>query len=100
MCPLDAALSLPPRCYSDLLREWADYGSTDGSYRESGTALAHILGLPVSVQALETAVAEDAQDVDHFYGLRQESDEGCVRIQTTTWWERPRSGRVAALADA
>ena len=21
-CPLDAALRLPPRCYSDLLREW------------------------------------------------------------------------------
>jgi hypothetical protein len=67
VCPLDAALSLPPRCYSDLLREWATYGSTDGSYRESGAALAHILGLPVSVQALETAVAEDARDVDHFY---------------------------------
>ncbi len=66
-CPLDAAVSLPPRCYSDLLREWATYGSTDGSYRERGTALAHILGLPVSVQALETAVAEDARDVDRFY---------------------------------
>jgi hypothetical protein len=23
ICPLDAALSLPARCYSDLLREWA-----------------------------------------------------------------------------
>lgn len=67
VCPLDAALSLPPRCYSDLLREWGTYGSTDGSYRESGAALAHILGLPLSVQALETAVAEDARDVDHFY---------------------------------
>ncbi len=22
LCPLDAALSLPARCYSDLLREW------------------------------------------------------------------------------
>lgn len=67
VCPLDAALSLPPRCYSDLLREWGDYGCTDGSYRESGTALAQILGLAVSVQALETAVAEDAGDVDGFY---------------------------------
>ncbi|HEX5504291.1 MAG TPA: ISKra4 family transposase [Thermomicrobiales bacterium] len=67
VCPLDAALSLPPRCSSDLLREWADYGSTDSSYRESGTMLAHILGLPLRVQALETAVAADAQDVGSFY---------------------------------
>lgn len=67
VCPLDAALSLPPRCYSDLLRDWADYGSTDGSYRASATVLARILGQTVSPHALETAVAEDAQDVDAFY---------------------------------
>jgi len=29
--PLDAAVSLPVRCYSDLLREWAVYGTTDES---------------------------------------------------------------------
>ena len=43
--PLDAALSLPERCYSDLLREWAAFGATDQSYRESQTALERILGL-------------------------------------------------------
>jgi len=31
ICPLDAELSLPARCYSDLLREWAAYGTTDES---------------------------------------------------------------------
>jgi len=67
VCPLDAALSLPPRCYSDLLRDWADYGSTAGSYRESATALARLLGQTVSPHALATAVAEDAQEVDAFY---------------------------------
>lgn len=35
LCPLDAALSLPNRCYSDLLREWATFGATDGAYRET-----------------------------------------------------------------
>jgi hypothetical protein len=63
LCPLDAALGLPARCYSDLLREWMAYGTTDEAYRETQTLLARILGLPLSVQALETTVAEDAVDV-------------------------------------
>jgi hypothetical protein len=66
VCPLDAALSLPERCYSDVLREWATYGATDGAYRASQTVLERVLGLPLSVQAIETAVAEDAEDVAAF----------------------------------
>jgi hypothetical protein len=31
VCPLDAALSLPARCSSDLLREWLAYGTTDAA---------------------------------------------------------------------
>src|SRR3954452_5958179 len=50
-CPLDAALNLPERCYSDLLREWATFGTTDESYRESQTALERILGCHLSLQA-------------------------------------------------
>ena len=68
VCPLDAALSLPARCYSDLLREWMSYGATDESYRESQTVLERILGQALSLQALETAVAEAAGDVGAFYG--------------------------------
>ncbi len=66
-CPLDAALSLPERCYSDLLREWAAFGTTDESYRESQTALERILGRKLSLQAIETGVREDAADVTAFY---------------------------------
>ncbi len=66
-CPLDAALSLPERCYSDLLREWAAFGATDASYRESQTALERILGRPLSLQAIETTTLEDAADVTPFY---------------------------------
>ncbi len=66
-CPLDAALSLPERCYSDLLREWAAFGTTDESYRESQTALERILGRKLSLQAIETNVREDAADVTAFY---------------------------------
>jgi hypothetical protein len=66
-CPLDAALSLPEHCYSDLLREWTDYDATDGAYRETASAIERILGLDLSVAALESNLREDAQDVAAFY---------------------------------
>ena len=67
ICPLDADLSLPPRCYSDLLRDWAEYCITDESYDESSEVLQRILGLSISKLALETGVQEDATDVEAFY---------------------------------
>jgi hypothetical protein len=66
-CPLDAALSLPARCYSDLLRDWTEYGSTNESYNENLQTVERILGLTLAKQALETGVREDAIDVDAFY---------------------------------
>jgi hypothetical protein len=66
-CPLDAALSLPERCYSDLLRDWLGYESTDSAYRESTSSVARILNLDLSVAALETVVRDDAGDVAAFY---------------------------------
>ncbi len=66
-CPLDAALSLPDHCYSDLLSDWASYGSTDAAYRENQATLERILGLTLSVQALETITATAAADVSAFY---------------------------------
>jgi hypothetical protein len=66
-CPLDAELSLPPRCYSDLLRDWAEYCITNEPYDESIKVLERILGLSVSKLALETGVQEDAADVEAFY---------------------------------
>ncbi len=74
-CPLDAALSLPERCYSDLLREWAAFGTTDQSYRESQTGLERILGHSLSLQAIETNVLEDAVDVTAFYAQAPNPDE-------------------------
>jgi hypothetical protein len=67
ICPLDAELSLPPRCYSDLLRDWAEYCITDESYDESSKVLKRILGLSISKLALETSIQEDATDVEAFY---------------------------------
>lgn len=70
-CPLDAALSLPDRIYSDLLSEWASYGDTDNAFRETQTWLERVLGLDLSVQALETTLAEAAVDVEPFYEQAQ-----------------------------
>jgi hypothetical protein len=67
VCPLDAELSLPPRCYSDLLRDWAEYCTTTESYDESNHVLKRILDLSISKLALETGVQEDAVDVEAFY---------------------------------
>lgn len=67
ICPLDADLSLPMRCYSDLLRDWMAFDSTDGAYRETSTTLERILGLELSIQSLERVVLADACDVAAFY---------------------------------
>jgi hypothetical protein len=67
LCPLDAELSLPARCYSDLLREWAVYGATEASYRESQTVRERILGLSLSLQALATSSAAAGEDGAAFY---------------------------------
>lgn len=67
VCPLDAALGLPARCSSALLREWMGYGATDAAYRETQTLLERVLGQSLSVQALETCAGEDAADVAACY---------------------------------
>ena len=67
VCPLDAALSLPAHCYSDLLRDWASFATTDEAFRESQSTLERILGLSLSVQALESSAADTAQDILAFY---------------------------------
>ena len=66
-CSLDAVVSLPERCYSDLLREWTDDDATDGAYRETAHRITQILGLDLRIQALETNVITDAHDVQAFY---------------------------------
>lgn len=71
VCPLDAKLSLPGRCYSDLLRDWAEHSATNESYTESLRGLNRIFGICVSKQALETGIQEDAVDVEAFYEQKE-----------------------------
>lgn len=67
LSPLDAALSLPTRCYSDLLMESAELLAVDGAYDKGLAVLSHLLGLSVPKRALETHVAEHSSLVDAFY---------------------------------
>lgn len=79
--PLDAALSLPERCYSALLRDWAGHELTDAAFEASRRTLERILQLDLSKNALETMVREDASDVDAFYeqkGVPPKTDEGPI----------------------
>ena len=82
VCPLDAELGLPERCYSDLLREWSGFGSADASFREVVAMLERILGWPLSVQALETTAREDAVDVAAFYERPVEAEAAVVDAAT------------------
>lgn len=80
--PLDAELSLPERCYSDLLREWSGFGSADASFREVAASLERILGWSLSVQALETTAREDAVDVAAFYARPIEEEAAVAEAAT------------------
>lgn len=69
--PLDRALSLPERCYSDLLMECAEVLAVDSAYDKATQVLTRLLGVDVSVLAVETAVAEHSQAVLPFYAQRE-----------------------------
>lgn len=43
-CPLDAALDLPARCYSDLLRDWLEYALANDAYDHRIPLVIRILG--------------------------------------------------------
>ncbi len=66
-CPLDAALSLPDRCYSDFLMELASLLAVDGVFEKSLAVLARLLGLSLPKLALETWVREASAQVTPFY---------------------------------
>ena len=69
-CPLDEALSLPERCYSDLLMESAELLGVEGAYRKGLRVVARLLGLTLPELALETCVAEHSQTVKAYYAQK------------------------------
>jgi len=68
--PLDEALSLPERCYSDLLMESAELLGVEGAYSKGLRVIARLLGLTLPELALETSVAEHSQTVKAYYAQK------------------------------
>jgi hypothetical protein len=82
-CPLDEALSLPERCYSDLLMESAELLGVEGAYGKGLQVVARILGLDLSELALETGVAEHSQEVKAYYQQKApfpRDEEGSILV--------------------
>ena len=65
--PLDAALSLPARCYSDFLMEVAGLLAVDGVFDKGLEVLSRLLELDLPKLALETWVREESALVTAFY---------------------------------
>jgi hypothetical protein len=65
--PLDETLSLPERCYSDLLRDWLEFATANDAYDQAVGLVERILGHSLAKHALERLVAEDRADVEDFY---------------------------------
>lgn len=66
-CPLDEALSLPERCYSDFLMESAELLGVEEAYGKGLQVMSRLLGLNLPELALETSVAEHSQTVKTYY---------------------------------
>lgn len=82
-CPLDAALSLPDRCYSDCLMELASLLAVDGVFEKSLAVLARLLGLPLPKLALETWLREASASVTPFYAQKTAfpaAEEGSILV--------------------
>ncbi|MBU0490214.1 MAG: hypothetical protein KKA73_20815 [Chloroflexi bacterium] len=74
---------MPPRCYSDLLRDWAECDLTEDSFDTATQLLARILVFSLAKLTLETNVAEDAQDVGAFYdqkAAQAAAQEGLILV--------------------
>jgi hypothetical protein len=65
--PLDAELSLGADCYSDLLREVAEYLGVYNPYHKVSDILTCLLHLNLSTRALDQSIATDAADVTAYY---------------------------------
>jgi hypothetical protein len=68
--PLDAALGLGEDSYSDLLREVSDYLGVYNVYHKTSNILFRLLGLNLSVGAIESNIADDAADIESYYAWK------------------------------
>lgn len=85
ICPLDALLNLPKRCYSYLLEEWTGPMEVEKAFDKTVAVIKRILGLTLSKSSLEDLVREAAQDVQPYYEQKPApapSTEGDLMVVT------------------
>lgn len=66
-CPMDAALNLPRKGVSDLLRECQELLSVSTAYHSVGTILGKLFGRTVSSREMQSEVLEEAKEVAAYY---------------------------------
>ena len=67
---LDAELSLGADCYSDLLREVAEYLAVDMPYEKVVRLFDRLLGHSLAKNSVQSMIDEDAQDVVAYYAQK------------------------------
>jgi hypothetical protein len=72
--PLDEALSLGDDCYSDLMRELAEFLGVDVTYAKVRQFWSRLLGQTLSTQAIKGMVDKDAADVKTYYQQKEAPD--------------------------
>lgn len=85
VCPLDALLNLPKRCYSYLLEEWTGPLEVEKAFDKTVGVIKRILGLTLCKSSLEELVREAAEDVQPYYEQKQApapSAEGEIMVVT------------------
>ena len=70
VCPLDAEVSLPERCYSDSVQERLSAINVWVPQAQSLALMERFLGLPIAKGSLQSSVSDQAQYVDSYYQQR------------------------------
>jgi hypothetical protein len=70
VCPLDAQVSLPERCYSDSVQERLSALNVWVPQAHSLALVERWLGLPIAKGSLQSSVSDQAQYVDSYYQQR------------------------------
>jgi hypothetical protein len=70
VCPLDAALGLPERCYSDSVQERLSALNVWVPQAHSQALMERFLGLKIAKGSLQSSISDQAQFVDSYYQQR------------------------------
>jgi hypothetical protein len=79
ICPLDAQVNLPERCYSYFLQEWMTVFEVEHPFKESSSWFEQLFDLEVAESVLMEVAKEAPADYEDFYAQRpmpQEASEG------------------------